>query len=69
MKGKQQYWRHFMKRINAVICTLAECDFTFGGENEQFGFPNNGNYLGVLELGAKFDPFYLLISIDMVIPD
>ena len=56
-----------MERITAVICTLAERGLPFGGDSEQFGSPNNGNYLGLIELVAKFDPFYLLISIAMEI--
>ena len=54
-----------MERITAVICTLAERGLPFRGNNEQFGSPNNDNYLGLLELLAKFDPFFLLISIVM----
>ena len=48
-----------MEKITAVICTLAERGVPFRGNNEQFGSPNNGNYLGLLELVAKFDPFLL----------
>ena len=48
-----------MERISAVICTLAERGLPFRGDNEQFGSLNNGNYLGLLELVAKFDPFLL----------
>ena len=48
-----------MERITAVICTLAERGLLFRGNNKQFGSPNNGNYLGLLELVAKFDPFFL----------
>ena len=46
-----------MERIIAVICTLAERGLPFRGSNEQFGSLNNGNFLGLLELIAKFDPF------------
>ncbi|XP_013793798.1 uncharacterized protein LOC106477819 [Limulus polyphemus] len=48
-----------MERIIAVICTLAERGLPFRGNNEQFGSPDNSNYLGLLELVAKFDPFLL----------
>ena len=54
-----------MERITAVVCTLAERSLPFRGNNKQFGSPNNDNYLGLLELVAKFDPFFLLISIVM----
>ena len=59
IKEEQQYWRHVMERITAVICTLAERGLPFRGDNERFGSPNNGNYLGLLELVAKFDLFLL----------
>ena len=48
-----------MERITAVICSLAERGLPFRGDNEGFGSPNNGNYLGLLDLVAKFDPFLL----------
>ena len=57
IKAEQQYWRYVMERIIAVICTLAERGLPFRGSNEQFGSLNNGNFLGLLELIAKFDPF------------
>ena len=41
----------------AVITTLAECGLPFRGDEEIFGSPHNGNYLGLLELISKFDPF------------
>ena len=46
-------------RIIAIICTLAERGLSFREENKRFGSPNNGNYLGLLGLVAKFDPFLL----------
>ena len=48
-----------MERITVVICTLAERRLPFRWDNERFGFINNGNYLGLLELVAIFDPFLL----------
>ena len=48
-----------MKRIIAVISYLAERGLSFRGDNERFGSPNNGNYLGLLEPVAKFDSFLL----------
>ena len=40
-----------------MICLLAERGLAFRGDDETFGSPNNGNFLGLLELIAKFDPF------------
>ena len=61
IKAEQQYWRHVLERVIAVICTLAERGLAFRGEDETFGSPNNGNYLGLLELLAKFDHFFQII--------
>ena len=52
-----------MERITALICTLAERGLPFRGDNEQSGSPNSGNYLDLLEVLAKFDPFLLIQSL------
>jgi hypothetical protein len=36
---------------------MAEHGLPFGGDKETFGSPHNGNFLGLLKLIAKFDPF------------
>lgn len=54
---EKQYWYHVLQRVVAVICTLAERGLAFRGSNEVFGETNNGNFLGLIELIAKFDPF------------
>ena len=41
----------------AVVTLLAERGLAFRGDNQTIGSPNNGNFLGVLELVAQFDPF------------
>ena len=60
-KAEQQYWRYVVERVIAVICNLAERSLPFRGDNERFGSQNNGNYLGLLELVAQFDPFLLAL--------
>ena len=57
MNAEQQYWRHVVERVIAVICIPAERCLSFRGDTEQFDSPNNGNYPNLLELVAKFDPF------------
>ena len=57
INNERQYWRHVLERVVAVIITLAERGLPFRGDEEVFGSPHNGNYLGLLELIAKFDPF------------
>ena len=59
LEEQEQYWCHVMEIITTVMCTLAERGLPFRGNNEQFESPNNGNYLGLLELVAKFNPFFL----------
>lgn len=57
MERARQYWREVLKRIVAVIKFLGERGLAFRGDNELLGSPLNGNYLGILELIAQFDPF------------
>lgn len=51
------YWRNVLKRIVSVIKFLASRGLAFRGDNEILGSPNNGNYLGCVELLSEFDPF------------
>ena len=51
------YWIEVLKRVVAVTSFLAERGLAFRGDSEIFGCPANGNYMGCLELLAKFDPF------------
>ena len=46
-----------IKRIVVVISFLAERGLGFRGSDERFNSAHNGNYLGLLEVIAKFDPF------------
>uniref|UniRef100_A0A8C3HPZ8 Uncharacterized protein n=1 Tax=Chrysemys picta bellii TaxID=8478 RepID=A0A8C3HPZ8_CHRPI len=57
IKGEREYWQHVLQRVIAVIQTLAECGLPFRGSNGTFGSLQNGNFLGLLELVAQFDPF------------
>ncbi|XP_038649470.1 LOW QUALITY PROTEIN: zinc finger MYM-type protein 1-like [Scyliorhinus canicula] len=51
------YWEHVLRRVIAVIRTLAERGLAFRGTEERFGPLQNGNFLGLLELISQFDPF------------
>ena len=51
------YWEKVLERIVEVVRFIFERGLAFRGENEQIGSEHNGNYLGMLELIAKFDPF------------
>lgn len=57
IETEQKYWRTLLERITSVIQFLAERGLAFRGSNETIGSPYNGNYLGLLELIAKFDIF------------
>lgn len=51
------YWRNVHKRIVAVVKFLTSRGLLFRGDNEILGSPNNGNYLGCVELLSEFNPF------------
>lgn len=55
-KKEVDYWRNVLERIVAVIKFLASRGLPFRGDNEIVGSPNNGNYLGCVELLSEFDP-------------
>jgi len=56
-EAQTRYWREVLKRVVETIKFLAERGLPFRGDNESFGSSTNGNYMGILELVAKFDPF------------
>ena len=48
-------WQQILKRILDVILTLSERALPFLGNNEKIGDVGNGNFLGVVELLARWD--------------
>ena len=52
-----KYWTDILQRVVCVITLIAERGLAFRGENETIGSPKNGNYLGIVELLAKYDTF------------
>lgn len=52
-----KYWRKVLKRVIDVILFLSERSLSFRGDDEIIGSPNNGNFLGIVELLAKYDDF------------
>lgn len=54
---EMNYWKSVLYRVVEVIKFLGTKGLPFRGDNEQFNKNNNGNFLGTLELLAKFDPF------------
>uniref|UniRef100_A0A3B4Y3E3 DUF4371 domain-containing protein n=1 Tax=Seriola lalandi dorsalis TaxID=1841481 RepID=A0A3B4Y3E3_SERLL len=57
IEAEGQYWKQVLRRIVAVIKFLGERGLPFRGDDEFLQSPHNGNYLGILELIAQFDPF------------
>ena len=57
MKAHEKYWYSVLERTSEVIRFLSERGLAFRGSNEIIGSPNNGNYLGIIELLSKFYPF------------
>ena len=53
---EKNYWRNVLQRVVETIKFLAERGLAFRGDNETFGSATNGNFLGLLEVIAKFDP-------------
>lgn len=57
LNKEKEYWREVLRRLVSVIKYLAARGLPFRGDTETFGHPNNGNYLGILELLSEYDPF------------
>ncbi|XP_065642154.1 uncharacterized protein LOC136073837 [Hydra vulgaris] len=51
------YAKSVLERVVSVIKFLAERGLAFRGHTEILGSSSNGNFLGILELIAQFDPF------------
>jgi len=51
------YWKNVLHRVVETLKFLTSRGLALRGTNEHFGSEKNGNYLGCLELIAKFDPF------------
>lgn len=54
---EMQYWREVLQRVVSVVKFLASRGLAFRGIDERFGSPSNGNFLGIMELLAQYDPF------------
>ena len=51
------YWRSVLTRLISVITFSCERGLALRGEDDTIGSAANGNYLGMLELLAKYDDF------------
>ncbi|TKS66120.1 Zinc finger MYM-type protein 1 [Collichthys lucidus] len=55
MAAEKAPWRSVLTRVIDCILFLAERNLPLRGKNAQFGNPKNGNFLGILELIARYD--------------
>lgn len=55
--SESEYWTEVLKRVAAVVKFLSERGLPFRGHSETFGQPDNGNFMGMLEVIAEFNPF------------
>ena len=56
IKKDTQHWKEVFVRIIAVVKCLVEYNLAFRGTNEKIYEKSNGNFLGVLQMIAEFDP-------------
>ena len=49
-ESEMSYWQEVLRRIVSVVKFLSVRGLAFRGKNELLDSPNNGNYLGILEL-------------------
>lgn len=54
---EKDYWRKVLLRIVEVIKFLGSRGLAFRGDDEKLGSTHDGNFLGIIELICKFDPF------------
>ena len=56
IKSKVQLWKDILRRLLDVTLFLGERGLAFRGSSNKLGDPDNGNFLGILELLANYDP-------------
>lgn len=56
IKKDTEHWKEVLVRIIATVKCLAEYNLPFRGTNEKIYENSNGNFLGILQMIAEFDP-------------
>lgn len=56
IENERKHWRAVLKRLLAIVQSLAERTLALRGHHEKLFEPHNGNFLAEIELIAKFDP-------------
>ncbi|XP_065675783.1 uncharacterized protein LOC136091990 [Hydra vulgaris] len=57
VESQTNFWRSVLERVVDVIKFFAARGLPFRGHVQKFGSHENGNYKGILEVLAKYDPF------------
>ena len=55
IENETAIWKALLHRILQVVLFLGERGLVFRGDSQRIGDPNNGNFLGILELIGQYD--------------
>ncbi|CAH9093975.1 unnamed protein product [Cuscuta europaea] len=56
IKNETDHWNNVLLRIISIVKFLAKHNLAFRGSNGRLYEANNGNFLGLIEMLAEFDP-------------
>jgi hypothetical protein len=56
LNAEKLHWRNVLQRLLAIVQFLSQRNLTFRGTSDKLDDQNNGNFLGIIQLLAQFDP-------------